>query len=849
MWMRTIRTRRVGALLAVVVLAVTAASLAVASLALAGQAPGVSGQRSAVAGRPAARGRAAHQVKITLDRAGIPHIVARNFTALGYGEGYEFASDNLCTFANDIVTLEGERSRYFGPRRLAVNYSAGSVQTNLESDLYWRYVRTLRIVRRELREPPPNGLIPQVRQIYMGFIAGYNTYLRSGKLQDPTCKGKPWVRPITMTDMLLRGYQIVTEASSSQFISDMVAATVPGARASSLARSIRRAGQSRRASGAQRFGLSVASLRALRGRFSSAAREQGSNGVGLGARDTRAGTGMLLANPHFPWRGTERFWMAQLDVPGQYDVEGGTLEGFPLIGIGFNRNIAWTHTVSTDMRFVAYQLKLVPGHPTRYYVGRRQYRMHPTTVSVRFRGRTARHTFYATRWGTVASVSAAGFYWTRHTAYAIDDFTASAGARAANQYFHMGRASSVHALYDVEAKYLAIPTFNTIAADDRGNAYYGDIGATPAVSAAKIKACMPAGAPHFIYLVAGVVTLDGARAACAPTNTKGTPERGIFPAKDLPHLFRRDYVENSNDSFWLANPSHPLTGFSPIIGRVDVPQNGRTRLANAMIAARVAGTDGLGAPKFTLPTLQAMWESDRSELAEQVLPLLITDCLNHPDQTASNGQAVNLAAACQALAHYNGTGQLGATGGWLFTVWAYLDTDLSFYATPFSASAPLTTPAGLNTTSATPLVWLADAVQNLRAHHVALDATIGDVQHAPQSRKISLPGCFGESSAQDMGCFNAIYSPAGTPATSGPVNGGPYGQVNDGSSLVMTTQLNRSGPVSEGILTYSQASDPRSRWYANMTRLYAAGRWVKLPYTASQLKADHPFKTFTLKAP
>ena len=54
---------------------------------------------------------------------------------------------------------------------------------------------------------------------------------------------------------------------------------------------------------------------------------------------------MVLANPHFPWRGTERFWMAQLDVPGQYDVEGGTLMGFPLVGIGFNRNIAWTHTV------------------------------------------------------------------------------------------------------------------------------------------------------------------------------------------------------------------------------------------------------------------------------------------------------------------------------------------------------------------------------------------------------------------------------------------------------------------------------------------------------------------------
>ena len=100
-----------------------------------------------------------------------------------------------------------------------------------------------------------------------------------------------------------------------------------------------------------------------------------------------------------------------------------------------------------------------------------------------------------------------------------------------------------------------------------------------------------------------------------------------------------------------------------------------------------------------------------------------------------------------------------------------------------------------------------------------------------------------------MGCFNAIYSPDGTPGTAGPVNGGPYGQVDDGSSLVLTTQLSPSGPVSEGILTYSQATDPTSRWYSNLTRLYSRGKWVSLPYTAHQLQRDHPLTAVTLQAP
>ena len=41
---------------------------------------------------------------VTRDRNGVAHIVAKNFTALGLGEGYAFAQDNLCTFAADIVT-------------------------------------------------------------------------------------------------------------------------------------------------------------------------------------------------------------------------------------------------------------------------------------------------------------------------------------------------------------------------------------------------------------------------------------------------------------------------------------------------------------------------------------------------------------------------------------------------------------------------------------------------------------------------------------------------------------------------------------------------------------------------
>jgi hypothetical protein len=69
-----------------------------------------------------------------------------------------------------------------------------------------------------------------------------------------------------------------------------------------------------------------------------------------------------------------------------------------------------------------------------------------------------------------------------------------------------------------------------------------------------------------------------------------------------------------------------------------------------MIAARVNGSDRLGPPKFTLSTLQRMWEGDRSELAALVLRDLVTDCRAHPLQLASNGHTVDLTRACNALA-------------------------------------------------------------------------------------------------------------------------------------------------------------------------------------------------------
>ena len=58
---------------------------------------------------------AAPNVEIRRTSHGIPHIKASTFNGAAFGYGYAFAQDNLCEMAETYVTVNGERSRYFGP--------------------------------------------------------------------------------------------------------------------------------------------------------------------------------------------------------------------------------------------------------------------------------------------------------------------------------------------------------------------------------------------------------------------------------------------------------------------------------------------------------------------------------------------------------------------------------------------------------------------------------------------------------------------------------------------------------------------------------------------------------------
>ena len=88
----------------------------------------------------------------------------------------------------------------------------------------------------------------------------------------------------------------------------------------------------------------------------------------------------------------------------------GSLMGVAIINIGFNSDVAWTHTVSNAPRFTGALLQLEEGNPTRYLYDGAYEDMTTRTFSVQVAQsdgalEEVTRTLYSSRWGPVKPVS------------------------------------------------------------------------------------------------------------------------------------------------------------------------------------------------------------------------------------------------------------------------------------------------------------------------------------------------------------------------------------------------------------------------------------------------------------
>lgn len=730
---------------------------------------------------------------VTIERTtfGIPHITAQDPETLAYGVAYAYAQDNVCMTADQLVTARGQRSAHFGAKTIGL--LGRRYIPNEQIDLFMAAHMDDTLLARSWAHTSA-----QVQSMARGYVAGYNRYLADNAATLPeACRGKPWLQPMTLAEYHRMAEVVAVQAGIAALADGMLGAQPPAAKAAQAP-----APEVNLADAAQAMrdlGLLDSPL--------------GSNAWAFGKDVTANRSGMLLGNPHFPWSGPNRFYEMHLTIPGQMDVMGVGIGTYPMVSIGFNKDVAWSHTVSTGKRFTFYEVTLAEGDPTTYLVDGKPEKMTARKVSAQIPGadgklQTREHTVWSTRWGPLVVVPRAGLTWNAKTAYALRDAN-TGNTRMMDAALAFARATSVGEMHKAHAL-LGLPWVNTLAADRHGRVLYTDTSVVPDVDAAQLERCAPSKPAAALRAAAGLVVLNGARADCAWREDSTSPVPGLIPIGRMPVALRSDWVHNSNDSFVYTHPAQKFEGISPLVGDASLTRP-RTRAGLAEIP------EMLGRGKVTLQAMQDQLFQNRNFMAQVVVPDLLAACDRAPTAESRDG--------CAALKGWDRRNNVDARGAHVFReFWRTARNIPGVHRVPFDPAQPVATPAGLKMDDATTAakVWeaLDGAVKAIRTSGYTLDVTLGSVQRpAITEEAIALHG--GEE-------FEGVLNNLGRQEPA-PINKAGL-RIDYGTSYVQTVTFDAKGPVAQAILTYGQSTNPASPHANDQMREFSAKRWHTLPF-------------------
>ncbi|MBT0586447.1 acylase [Alteromonas oceanisediminis] len=756
---------------------------------------------------------------------GVPHVTADNLESMSYGVGYAFAKDNICVLADQIIRYNSQRAKFYGPD---MNPGSGD-SAHLINDFGF-----LTLGIRDIAEENFASLSANTRAMLSGYTQGYNRYLsETGSANiDGRCAGQPWVQPIDSVDLLTYSLGVALLPGAANFLSAMFVAAPPGE---------------------SFLPTPVNSPEEMMPRMSPTVElpemnplDLGSNGWGLGSDKTENGQGILLANPHFPHTGALRFWQFHTTIPGHLDVTGGSLMGLPgAVNIGFNENVAWTHTFSTAEHFVMYQLSLeddsnlshtVDGSPRTIFS-----QTHEIDVAVG-PGQTIKlaKTSYSTNYGPMVVVPG-NFEWgPGGNAFAIKDANLP-NFDVIDHWLAMNLANDMDEFKQAFKDYDGVIFNNTMATSKDGQVFYIDDSTVPRLTATAINELTTNPLLVQTRAAAGFTVLPGFLSAF-------DFDRPV-PYEEAPKYEGSDYVQNSNDSFWLTNLENPITGVSPLYGQVDNQQSLRSRMAHRLLADS-SGSDNLFSPAEVEEALL----NNRNYLGESVATQLLSQCeARGDDPVMVDGNAVNLSEGCTALAGWDGRMNLMSSGAPLFREFAFQFNRAPQWVVPFDAADPVNTPRELAATDTT-LEHFARAIVNMQTAGIALDATMGEVQFVERSTVAGQPSGnkLPWGGAHNIeGGFNVFDTRSNDPTllprhSYAPINSstrlsaeGEGYHINYGSSWMIVMNFTEDGPQANGILTYSQSSNRDSDHFLDQTLLYSSQPQLRpMLFTEAEIEAN-----------
>ena len=768
---------------------------------------------------------------------GIPHIRAEDWKGLGYGFGYAYAQDNFCVTMREIIYASGRSAELFG--------EAGG---NIGSDFLFRYLNGS---DEEFEERFVSKLPQFSRDLTVGFARGMNRYLEETGVEnlpegDLGCRDANWVFEITELDLFKHMGREALRGSSDNGTFRNALLAVEGPEVEGATGGLSDGQLSQLARDAE---ASVTGLLNL---------DQGSNALAVGSESTQNGGAVLLGNPHQPWFGAGAWYQAHLTLPGEYDVAGAALHGFPFIGIGFNEHVAWTHTVSLANRFSLYELKLNPDNPYEYEYDGEMRDIVPVdiTIQVLLEDGTLEpreFTFYESHFGPIVNLRGIsdfldGWPLFNGSLLAFRDANRLTGTRGIEQWINKGKATDLDGYIEALST-IGNPVFHEIAADRNGEVFYGELSAVPFITQEQLDTCVNGIiGPLLRDATTGVIiSLDGSTSACEWGEDPEAPEgTNLYGASQLPQLRTRDYVGNSNNSYWLSNAQQPIEGFPTIMGPVGhegQQQFLRTRIGHLMVEERKNATDGLGeTPLFDLETTKGLMYANRVYGAEATLDDMLQLC---------DSEDESVVAVCTVLSLWDRRVDLESRGAQLFTqIWRHLRSRLgtgfqgviandNFWRVDYDSLDPLNTPSGIDleisSNQTLVLEAMVQALANLEANGVEPDAPWSEVQFLERNGE-NVPIHGGDGG---MGVYGAI---------SAGLSQGGYVNPRSGNSYIQAVTWDESEcPIADVILVPSQSTDPDSPYFADQTKLYSDKRWVRFPFCEEDIEANQVGDTLVLQ--
>jgi acyl-homoserine-lactone acylase len=784
----------------------------------------------------------AYHATVRWTEHGVPHITGDDYGSVGYGFGYAFARDHVCILQEQLLKVRGERARWFGQ---------GEGGVVLDEDAGWR---ALDVVGGA--EAAWDGLPQNQHDVLVGYADGINRWLDENAAPEP-CADAGWVRHLTGKDILTYALALGLDGSGAVFVQDIGRAEPPGERA-------------RKPRGRERMeeiGHAIHSPRL------------GSNGWAIGGDRSENGKGLLLSNTHFPSVGEKQWFEVQLTIPGAMNVYGASLMGVPIVNVGFNEHVAWTHTVSYAPRFVAYALTLDPADPTSYAYGDGYRAMTSTDHRIEVLNddgtvSTVTRTTWRSHYGPVIDAPIVG--WSSVLAITFRDVNAQ-NTGMFDVWEKMNVASTLdelQAAHEVQG----IPWVYTLASDDQGEAWFADTSRVPNLSDAAIDAWRALmDGPSVTGILAsqfagyGAFLVDGSDPVNEWVEDDRAAAPGVVPLEDAPQLSTRAYAFNANDSHWLANVETPLEGYNAALyGPERTARSARTRMNARYLSETGEGTASGADGKFSLAEVEGGAMSMRSSLTEVALAEVVARCAGKTEVVLAPGDAVDVSAACAALTGWDGRYTVGSAGP---VVWRELlgsgvfdVNDLNaggggLFTTPFDPADPTGTPRdviaapepGVDRETDPLLRALALAARSIAVLGTPIP-TLGEAQPMPfeDGAQVGVPGgqywegTIGVSEWWPEGSTTLLPHAVRPDAVNETTGLSPEGWwVSDGNSFILAVSFTDAGPTARAVMTYGQSDVPTSPYLHDQAEIYATGSMRDVWFTEADVTA-HTLETVAL---